>query len=160
MSTYSTSEAALLTRIRAMDGGGSYDTGNSSRGDYRVFDAPGRQLACVVVRAGRSLMGDRMENGRGSHGKRQQRHRIAAIVAQKRGQLSDEAAYTALMDAIDALIAWVDTYPRLGNVTDVKRAEAVEVSEPRRNQTSTHIYASILFDVYTETEPVLTESAR
>lgn len=159
MSTYATSEAALLTRVRAYSAGAVFTTTNSSRGDFRVLNNEGVTQAAVLMQASRSEFGDDLGRGRGSHGKRQQRHRIALIVFQARGQIDDGTTYAALLTITDALIAYLDTYPRLSNATSVKRAEIVEVSEPRIRRDSAWIFQTILVEVMTETAPQLVETA-
>jgi hypothetical protein len=154
VSTYSTSEAALLTTVRAS---GGFTEINSSRGDFAVLNGTGVVSAAVVMQAGPSEFGDDLGEGRGAHGKRQQRHRIAVIVFQARRQDNDGYTYVALKETVDALIAYLDTYPRLGSAANVKRAEVTEVSAVRRQRDRAWIFQSILVEVLTETSPVLAE---
>lgn len=153
MSTYATSEAALLAVVQLA---GFTDT-NSSRGDFRILNNEGVTSAAVLMQASRSEFGDNLGQGRGTHGKRQQRHRIAIVVFQARGQLDDGTSYAALQATTDTLIGLLDTYPRLNNATSVKRAEASEASEPRIRRDSAWIFQSVLVEVLTETEPTLVE---
>lgn len=156
MSTYATSEQALLECIRLLS---DYTDANSARGDFRVIDAKGVTLACVLTQAGNSEFGDNLGQGRGTQGKRQQRHRINAIVFQKRLQDADGPTYTALGTAVSALIAHLDTYQRLNNGPSIKRAEVVDAGVPLRRRDSTHIYQAVVVEVLTETAPVLVEAS-
>lgn len=159
MSTYATSEAALLTLIRAYSGGTVFTTTNSSRGGFQVLNNAGVSQAVVLMQARASENGDDLGRGRGAMGKRQQRHWIAMIVFQSRGATNDEASYTALLTLTDALIGYLDTYQRLNNATNVKRAQIREVAEPRIQRDKAWIYQSVLIEVMTETAPVLVETA-
>lgn len=147
MSTYATSEQALLDTIRLMP---EYTSTNSSRGDFGVWDAAGSSVGVVVIKGGRSQMGDRLEGGRATHGKRQQRHRIAVVVGLKRGQANDSTAYVTLIAATEAIIAHLDRYQRLQ--ATVKRAEASEATEVQRRRDNPFIFCTILVDIMTETE--------
>jgi hypothetical protein len=160
MSTYTTAEAALLTRVRAYNSGATFTTTNSSRGDFRVLNNEGVTQAAVLMQATRSEFGDNLGQGRGTHGKRQQRHRIGIVLFQARGQADDGTSYQALAALTDALIAYLDTYPRLNNATGVKRAEVIEASEPRIRRDSAWIFQTLLVEVMTETVPVLIEGPR
>jgi len=157
MSTYSTAEAALLAALRASSGGAVFTVANSSRGDFRVLNNEGVTTAAVLMQASRSEFGDNLGQGRGTQGKRQQHHRIAVVVFQARGQADDGTSYQALASVTDTLIAYLDTYPRLSNATNVKRAEVVEASEPRIRRDSAWIFQTVLVEVLTETAPVLAE---
>ena len=157
MSTYATTEAALLTAVRASSSGAVFTTANSSRGDFRVLNNDGVTQAAVLMQASRSEFGDSLGQGRGTHGKRQQKHMIAIVVFQARGQADDGTSYAALQATTDALIAYLDTYPRLGNATNVKRAEVTEASEPRIRRDSAWIFQTVLVEVLTETSPTLAE---
>lgn len=157
MSTYSTTEAALLARIQAYNGGATFTASNSSRGDYRVLDREGVTQAAVLMQAAPSEFGDRLDS-RGAHGKRQQRHRIAIVLFQARLQANDGDTYASLTTLRDALIAYLDTYPRLNAAAGVKRAEIVEAAEPRVQRDSAWVFSSILVEVMTETTPQLVET--
>lgn len=159
MSTYSAAEAAALEIVRLES---TFIETNSSRGDFRALDAKGADFACVLLMAGPSEMGDNLGNGRGTHGKRQQRHRIGVVVFRKRGQAitGDGLVYTALTEMVDTLVARFDTSPRLNGAVGVKRAEVDRVTEPRIRRDSPWVYQTILLDVLTETEPTLTETMR
>lgn len=157
MSTYSTCEAALLTVVRASGGGAVFTEINSSRGDFAVLNGTGVTSAAVLMQAGASEFGDDLGQGRGTHGKRQQKHRIAVIVFQARRQDDDGYTYVALKENVDALIGYLDTYPRLGSATNVKRAEVVELSDVRRQRDRAWVFQTILVEVLTETSPVLAE---
>lgn len=156
MSTYTTSEQALLDCIRLLP---DYTDANTSRGDFRVVDAKGVILSCVLVKGRGSEYGDNLGQGRGTHGKRQQRHRIAAIVFQKRLQDADGPTYIALEAAVDALIGHLDRYQRLNNATSVKRAEVIEDDIVQRRRDSTHAWQVVLVEVLTETAPILVEAS-
>jgi hypothetical protein len=157
VSTYSTSEAALLTTVRAVSNGSIFTAANSSRGDFRVLNNEGVTTAAVLMQAAPSEFGDNLGQGRGTHGKRQQRHRVAVILFQARGQADDGASYVALQETRDTLIAYIDTYPRLNDAANVKRAEVIEASEPRIRRDSAWIFQSLLVEILTETAPVLAE---
>jgi hypothetical protein len=157
MSTYATTEAALLTAVRASSASAVFTAANSSRGDFRVLNNEGVTKAAVLMQAGRSEFGDNLGQGRGTHGKRQQRHRIAVVLFQARGQADDGTSYQALQAVTDTLIAYLDTYPRLNNAASVKRAEVTESSEPRIRRDSAWIFQTVLVEVLTETAPVLAE---
>jgi len=153
MSTYSTSESALLDAIRAS---GDYTETNSARGDFAVLNGTGVTRAAVLMQAAASEFGDNLGQGRGTHGKRQQRHRVAIVVFQARRQDNDGLPYVAIKEHVDTLIAYLDTVPRL-NGAPVKRAEVVEVDIPRRRRDSPWIYQTISVEILTETSPVLVE---
>jgi hypothetical protein len=156
VSTYATSESALLTAVRASEGGATYTEVNSSRGDFSVLNGTGVTRAAVLMQAGASEFGDNLGQGRGTHGKRQQRHRIAIIVFQARRQDDDGYTYVALKEAADMLIAYLDTVPRL-NGAPVKRAEVIELSDVRRQRDRAWIFQTVLVEILTETAPVLVE---
>lgn len=164
MSTYATSEAALLTLVQAYSGGtvftGSGISANSSRGDFKVLNNQAVTVAAVLLQARPSELGDDLGSGRGTQGRRQQRHWIAVIVFQARGQTNDGAPYVALTTLTDALIAWLDTYQKLNSAANVKRAQVREVSEVRRQRDQAWIYQTILVEVLTETSPVIVDYAR
>lgn len=160
MSTYSTTEAALLAFIRTLNSGDTYTAANSSRGDFGVLNNDGVQTAAVLIKGGSSEFGDNLGQGRGAFGKRQQRHQIAIVLLRDRRQDTDSANYTALQSSADTLIAYLDQYPRLNNASGVKRAQAISDSEPRVRQGAAWMYQTILVEVITETEPALQEVAR
>lgn len=162
MSTYTACEIALLARIHDFRSGATFGPDNATRGDFRALDAKGRGVACVLLQAARSEYGDTLGGGRGAHGKRQQRHQIGAtvFVARGTGAGGDGAAYQALTEIVDALVAWLDTFPRLSNAPGVKRAEVVEVGDARTRETRPWVWQTLRVTVLTETEPVLTEGAQ
>lgn len=160
MSTYAAAEAALAAVVRLLDSGNVFTTDNCRQGDYRALDAQGALYACVLTKAGRSEYGDNLGNGRGAHGKRQQRHRIGVLLFRKRRQDADGEAYTDLTTQADAVVGLLDTYPRLNNTSGVKRAEVVESGEVRVRRDSPWIFLPLLVEVLTETEPSLVESPR
>lgn len=161
MSTYTTAEAALLTRVRAYNSGATFTTNNSSRGDFRVLDRANTGQACVLMQMRDSEMADDLGQGRGSHGKRQQRHYIGAVLFQGRGQEDDGTTYQALTTLTDALIAYLDTYQRLGLGDPIKRAEVVGATVPRLSaRWSAWLFQMLTVEVVTETSPVLAEYAR
>lgn len=162
MSTYAVSEAALAAVIRLLDSGNVFDTANCTQGDFDALDTRGKDYGCVLAKAGRSEYGDNLGNGRGAHGKRQQRHRIGVLLYRKRkqGKDGDGAAYVALTTQADALIGLLDIYPRLNNASGVKRAEVVESGEVRARRDSPWIFLPLLVEVLTETEPAIEESPR
>lgn len=157
MSTYAVTEAAALEIVRMLS---AFDENNSSRGDFRALDAKGTDWAAVLLMAASSEFGDNLGNGRGSHGKRQQRHRIGIAVFRKRGQAQggDGDVYTELTELTDSLVALFDTYPRLNGADNVKRVEIDRVTEPRIRRDSPWIYQTILLEAMTETSPTLTET--
>jgi hypothetical protein len=155
MSTYATAEAALLTAVQAS----GFTATNSSRGNFAILNNEGVTVAAVLMQASRSEFGDNLGQGRGTHGKRQQRHRIAVVVFQARGQADDGTSYVALQATTDSLIGYLDTYPRLNNATNVKRAEVTEASEPRIRRDSAWLFQTILVEVLTETAPVTVEGS-
>jgi len=159
MSVYANAEQALLNAVRMLDGGRIYGETNSKRGDFGVLNSAAATCAAVVIRGGRSEYADSLSGGRGAHGARQERHRIAVVVFQSRGQSSDEYAYVLLADQVDALVNHLNTMPRLNNAP-IKRAQVVEVSDIRRVRDSAWIYQSILVQVDAETKPVTTEGAQ
>lgn len=160
MSTYAAAEAALAAVVRLLDSGNVFNADNCRQGDYRALDAQGAVYACVLTKAGRSEHGDNLGNGRGAHGKRQQRHRIGVLLFRKRRQDADGEAYTDLTAQADAVVGLLDTYPRLNNTSGVKRAEVVESGEVRVRRDSPWIFLPLLVEVLTETEPTLAETAR
>jgi hypothetical protein len=147
-----------LAAVRASGGGTVFTAQNSSRADFTVLDRAGVTSAAVLVQAGKSEFADNLGGGRGAHGKRQQRHRIAVILIQARGQTDDGVAAQALHTTVDTLVGYLDTYPRLNNAALVKRAEATEADIPRKLRASdAWIFQAILVEVLTETAPVLQE---
>jgi hypothetical protein len=160
MSTYVTAETALLTQIRSYNSGLTFTEDNSSRGDFRVLNNTAVAQAAVLMQAGRSEFGDNLGQGRGSMGKRQQRHRIGIILFQARAQNNDGVTYQSLVSLTDGLITYLDKYPLLGGATSVKRAEVVEASEPRIRRDRPWIYQSILVEVLTETAIAAVELIR
>jgi hypothetical protein len=158
MSTYTATEELLLTRIRAYNSGGTFDEANSSRGKFRVLNNPGVTQAAVLMQAGRSEMADSFGGGRGAMGKRQQRHRIGIVLFQARLNSDDGDTYEALTTLTDALVAYLDTYQRLGDPT--KRVEILEVSEPRVRRDTAWLFQTVLVEALTETAPVVVEYAR
>lgn len=161
MSTYTIAEAALHARILAFPGPPTFDGATCTRGDFRALDARGADVACVLMQAGRSELGDTLDGGRGTHGKRQQRHRIGATLFVKRGTGAggDGAAYVALTALTDALCAHLDRYPRLGGAPGVKRAQVVELGDVRARDARPHLWQTLLIEVLTETAPDLMEGA-
>lgn len=159
MSTYATSEAALLALIHAAPSG-LFDTANCTRGDFGALDAKGADVACVLMQAGRSECGRNLDGN--SHGKRQQRHQIGVTVFAKRkqGAGGDSAPYLLLTETVDALCAWLDTYPRLNGASGVLRAGVTELGDVRFREGRPWIWQTLLVSVLTETEPVLVETAR
>lgn len=164
--SYTTAEAALLTLVRAYEGGAVFTAANSSRGDFSATDAPGYRQYAVVMMAGESDYGDALF-GRGAHGKRQQRHRMSVLLFQARqqGLGGDGAAYSALLTLTDGVAAWLERYPRLDGASGVKRAEIVRIGKVRTTQTPAgapgpHLLQPILLDVLCETEPAQAESAQ
>jgi hypothetical protein len=157
VSTYSLAEAALLAAVRASGSGAVFTEQNSSRADLTVLDRAGVTSAAVLVQGGASEFADNLGQGRGTYGKRQQRHRIAIMLIQARGQVDDGTAATALHAAHDALVGYLDTVPRLNNAASVKRAEAVEADVPRLRRDNAWIYQVVMVEVLTETQPNLVE---
>lgn len=155
MSTYATSEAALLTLIRAYSSGAVFTTNNSSRGGFKVLNNQNVSQAVVLMQARASENGDDLGGGRGTQGRRQQRHYIAMIVFQTRGAVDDEVSYTALSTLTDALVAYLDTYQRLNGAANVKRAQIREIGEPRIQRDKAWIYQAVLVEVQTETTPTI-----
>lgn len=150
-------ETALLTLVRAYNSGATFDTANSSIGDFRVMDAKGSRASAVVLRRSPSDYGSNL-SGRGSHGAREEEHHLTVIVAYKRLQAAegDGPIYTDLTTLTDALAAYLAAYGRLGQGSSgsIQRAQIVRVSDPRLNrrgavETSTHLVQTIDMDVLT-----------
>jgi hypothetical protein len=148
-----------LTLVRAYSGGATFTATNSARHDFGVLNNKGVKQACVLTMARPSENGDNLGHGRGSQGKRQQRHTIALILFQARRQGNDGATWVALTALTDGLVAYLDTYQRLNGATGVKRAQIVEIAEPRIRRDEAWVYQTIFLDVMTETAPVLVETA-
>jgi hypothetical protein len=155
MSTYTTAEAGLLAAITAY----GFSSANSSRGNFNVLNNEGVTQAAVLLQAAPSEFADNLGGGRGSMGKRQQRHRIALILFQRRNA-NDGDNYTNLLTLCDAVVAYLDTYPGLNGTSGVKRAEIVSASEPRIRRDSDWLYQTVIVDVLTETSPALVETIR
>lgn len=148
MTTYAAVEAALLTVVRGLTG---LTADNTSRGDFRVLDAEGVTYSAVVYQRGPSTYGERGPNGRGTHGKRVEQHRLRVMLAAKRGQDADGPTYEALQTQADALIARITLYPRLGGaVSALKRADVVEGGDPRVPERASHITKVIDVDALCE----------
>jgi hypothetical protein len=159
MSTYAASEQALLDTIRLYNGGATFTENNSSRGAFRVLNNSGVTSAVVLIKAAPSEYGDNLGSGRGTHNKRQQRHRIGIVVFQARRQDDDDTIYAALTTLTDALIGHLDRYQRLNNATSVKRAQVTGDTEVRVQQSNAWVFQTILVQVDTETAPSLVEGA-
>lgn len=159
MSTYAASEEALLEVIRLYNNSGTFTEVNSSRGAFRVLNNTGVTQAAVLMKVGSSQYADNLGGGRGAHGKRQQRHRIGIVVFQARRQDDDGAIYTDLSELVDELIGHIDRYQRLNNAANVKRAQVIEDTEPRVQQSNAWVFQTILVQVDTETTPSLLEGA-
>jgi hypothetical protein len=160
VSTYTTAEAALLTRIRAYNAGATFTTTNSSRGDFRVLNNQGVTQACVLMMARDSEFGDNLGGGRGTHGKRQQRHYVGAVLFRARGQADDGTSYQALTTLADALIAYLDTYQRPDSTPAIKRAEVIGATVPRLSaRWAAWLFQALTIEVLTETSPTLQEGA-
>jgi len=154
VSTYATSEAAALAVVQLLS---PFTATNASRGDFRVLDRAGVTQAAVITQARASENGDDLGQGRGTQGKRQQRHWLAIVVFQARGQADDGTSYTSLTALTDTLVAHLDKYQRLNNATSVKRAQVREIAEPRLSaRWSAWLFQTILVEVMTETSPVVT----
>lgn len=158
MSTLATSAAALLAVVQLLD---DMDSENTSVADFRAWDAKGTDWGAVVMQRAPSVYGRDLVKAAAAHGTRQQQHRLAVLLARKRGQApdGDGAIVAALWAKTDALIALIDTYPRLNSASGVIRAEVVEAGEPRIRQGSPWIYQIVAVDVWTRTSPVLVETA-
>ena len=160
MSTYATSEEALLEVIRLYNGGATFSENNSSRGSFKVLNNTGVTSAAVLMKVGGSQYADNLGGGRGAHGKRQQRHRIGIVVFQARRQDDDGITYGDLTALTDALIGHIDRYQRLNNAANVKRAQVIEDTETRVQQTNAWMFQTVLVQVDTETTPSLVEGAQ
>lgn len=156
MSTYATTEQALLTLLVSY----GYSAQHAARGDFSILNNAGVTQAVVLLQARPSVFAFDLGEGRGSHGKRQQRHWIALIVYQARGQNNDGVTYTALAGQTDGIIVHLDKYPLLNSAANVKRAEVVEASEPRIRRDKPWIYQMLLLEVTTETAIAAVESIR
>lgn len=161
MSTYVDAEAGLLAVVRSYDGGAVFAQANSSRGDFRVIDAP-PTAAAVVHQRDASLSGDTGPSGRGSHGKRQHQHRMRVTLAYKRGsgQGGDGVPYEALQALGDGLAAHIERYPLLGGVASVRRAQVVSLSPVRVSEAGHHLLKWIDVDVASESVLDPAETAR
>jgi hypothetical protein len=159
--TYSTSEAALLTLIRAYNAGATFTAANSSRGDWSVVDATGTDLACVLAMNAPTLESEIIEDY-GKQGKIQERHEIAIDVFHKRSQGlgGDSVAYVALTTLTDALRAYLRGYPRLNNTSGVRNTNIVGVSDVDIRKKSPHIFQTIVIRVYCESDEILVEYPR
>lgn len=160
MSTYTTVAAGLLAVLKAYDNGAVFASDNAKIDDFTALDAQGRTEAAVVAQAAPSQFGDNLGQGRGTHGKRQQRHRLVVALYVKRLQDDDGATVAALHALADGVIGWLDTYPRLNNTSSVKRAEVVEASDVIISRDSPNALITLMVEVLTETAPVLVESPR
>jgi hypothetical protein len=127
--TYPLIEARLETLVQAFAGSPhTFAAGtNLARGDFRVLDAAGVTVSCVITQWGDSEYADAIGRHR-EHGKRQALHRPSLGLFWKRGQGSDGAAYAGLRDLTDLLIAYLERYPRLNGLAGVHRAEVVRAT--------------------------------
>lgn len=162
MTLYATCEAALLTLVRAVNSGATYDATNSSRGDWSVRDRQGVTLSAVLYQARASQFAFAFPGGRGAHGRRQERHFIGVQVAYARGaaQGGDGVAYAGLQTAVDSLIAHLNQYPRLNGTSGVKEARVSEAGMPVYNAGRTHLIRALLVEVAAEIDLVQVESAQ
>lgn len=156
MSTYATTEAAALALLQSYQSGAVFDASNSTQGDFSALDAKGTDYAAVLLQAGPSEMSVP------AHRMIQQAHQIGItlFVKRKQGSDGDGAAYQALQTLADGVQAWFDTYPRLNNAVNVKRAAIVDRGEPRVRDGRPWVWTTLLLEALTETEPVLVETAR
>ena len=161
MATYTAAEIALLTRIRAYNSGSTFTTNNSSRGDFRVLNNKAVTQACVLTMVRDSEFADNLGGGRGTYGKRQQRHSIGAVLFQARGAVDDGTSYQALTTITDALIAYLDTYQRPDDTpTSIKRMEVVGATAPRLPaRWAAWIIQVITIEMMTETAPTIQKGA-
>lgn len=161
MSTYATTEEAVLSRIRALNSGDTFTVTNSSRGDFRVLNNSGVVNACVLMMARDSEFADNLGQGRGTHGKRQQRHYVGAVLFRARGTADDGTSYQALTTLTDALIAYLDTYQRPADTpTSIKRMEVVGATVPRLSaRWNAWLFQTVTIEVLTETTPTLQEGS-
>jgi hypothetical protein len=160
VSTYATAEAALLARIRALNSGDTFLAANSSRGDFTVLNRAGVRQACVLMMVRDSEFADNLGAGRGTHGKRQQRHYVGAVLFQARGQADDGTSYQALTALADSLIAYLDTYQRPDDTAGIKRSEVVGATVPRLSaRWNAWLFQTLTIEVLTETTPTLQEGA-
>ncbi len=160
MSTYSEAEAGLLAVVRSF-AAASFTAQNSSRGDFRVRDAP-TTASAVVTQREPSLLADTGPGGRGSHGRRQHQHRMRVTLLYKRGagQGGDGAAYEATQTLADELAAHIERYPLLGGVASVRRAQVVSMSPVRVSEDGAHMLKWIDVDVASEAAADPAETAR
>ena len=147
MSTLADTEQALITTVQTVAG---YGAATTSRGDFRVADAPGATYSAVITMREPSTLSDRGPDGRGAHGRRVHVHRLRIHHLAKRGSGPDGPAYAGLIAATDALIAALEQYPRLGGgVTSLRRAEVVRISPVllAGGERGTHLSQQIDVDV-------------
>jgi hypothetical protein len=149
MSTGSICEAALLALVRAYDSGSVFHEANSAIGDYRVLDAATGRAGAVIARRAASLVGTNL-SGRGSHGNREEDHRLQVLVGWRRQQApgGDGPLYVALAALTDALVGHLARYARLGLGASsvVQRAQVVSVGEVRVNRAGSHLLQVIEID--------------
>jgi hypothetical protein len=127
VSTYATTEAAVKTLMLAY--GPQFDDRNTAQGAWRVLDSSASLWACVLTIGAPTEKGDSLF-GRGAQGKRQERHTINVEVYRKvAGTENDGVAYVALTALVDAIDAYLATYPRLNGAANVKRAEVAFIGD-------------------------------
>ncbi len=167
--TLAASATALLTLVRAYNSGATFTTTNSSYGDWLVLDATGTEVSAVVEMADVSVSGDIVQDGAvnyGTQGNYQEAHTLAVFVAYKRGvgASGDGALYSNLTTLVDALRAYLTTYPRLNNAGLVRYAHIVQTSTPfdvapsqPNDAPSTHLAQRLIVKVWCETTPAFVE---
>ena len=154
MASYPDTEQALLDLLQAQCG---YDDATSSRGDYRVMDAPGADTSLVLAQSADSEYDVDLDEA-GSHGESLARYRIGIVVARKRKQDADGAAYVALQAATEAVVSVLNRYPRLNGATDVKNADIVAVRPPIIRRDSPHLIQLIDLQIVVYNDQILEET--
>lgn len=134
-----------------------YGSDTSSRGDFRVLDAPASDSALVVIQGGDSDYGENLAD-EGSHGEDMARHRIAVVVAYKRKQGKDGDTYVALQDVTESVVDLINRYPRLNDTDGVKNTEIKRVRPPIIRRDSPHLIQIIDLEILTTDEPLLMET--
>lgn len=151
--SYTTVEAALETLLNGYADGAHVLTAgaNLRRGDFRAKDEPGTTVACVITMGGDSEYADAFGTHR-AHGKRQARHRPALSLFWKRGTAlgGDGVAYEGLRDFTDALIAFLNRYPRIGGAS-VHRMQVTRATRIVQLQGSPHAAQRVELEVLEET---------
>lgn len=130
--SYTDAEQATLDFLRTYPTV-TFDTTNSSRGDWKVLDRTGVDTSAILEQAGNSLYGDEV-GIRGVQGAVQEQHDVGIWICQKRKQSKDGGdgkIYTAMLDVVEGLIAYFAQYERIQSPDpNLQRVQVIRAETP------------------------------